>query len=89
MSEPDNQKSGGRYRNYLLSLILEFMEQQVADPDSEMRLADVAPPVGATSTEAELDDLARELHMSLCRACGMTADQIIVEWNRRSPEDLW
>ena len=32
---------------------------------------------------------AREMHEELCRKCGMTADEIVADWNKRSPEDEW
>lgn len=32
---------------------------------------------------------ARVLHEALCRKSGMTADEIVVYWNEKSPEDLW
>jgi hypothetical protein len=45
---------------------------------------------GAINAKGELDETsARNLHAELCRLSGMTADQIIEEWNRRSPEDPW
>lgn len=32
----------------------------------------------------------RNLHVELCRLVGMTADEIIEEWNRNSPpDDQW
>jgi hypothetical protein len=32
---------------------------------------------------------ARQLHEALCREKQMTADQIIADWNQRSPRDKW
>lgn len=37
-----------------------------------------------------LSDLAaRALHEEICRQMGMTADQIVEQWNALSPEDPW
>jgi len=32
---------------------------------------------------------ARDLHQEICRQKGMTADEIIKEWNKASPDDEW
>jgi hypothetical protein len=33
---------------------------------------------------------AQDLHVELCRASGITEpEEIVAEWNRRSPEALW
>lgn len=32
---------------------------------------------------------ARSLHEELCRMSGMTADQIVADWNATSPGDEW
>jgi hypothetical protein len=35
------------------------------------------------------DKAARELHQELCRRSGLTADEIVADWNSRCPEDPW
>lgn len=39
--------------------------------------------------EMPIPQFCRELHIELCRQVGMTADEIIEDWNRRSPDDPW
>lgn len=32
---------------------------------------------------------ARAIHEQLCRQRGLTTDELVAEWNRLSPDDLW
>ena len=90
MPEPDQMKQqqpGERYRNYLLRVIADAHAEKLGLPKMEPTCGDVAK--GTKEEEATLDKMARNLHGAALRKAGMTPDQIIADWNHRSPEDTW
>lgn len=81
------QQPGERYRNYMLRIIADCLCAKVGKPPTQPCIGE---DKAATKEEEQwLDNEARRLHETLCRKHGMTADEIIAEWNHRSPEDTW
>lgn len=72
----------GSYREELQDLVDKF---RAAHPGRDITWAS-----GQVDEHGLLTGVgARDLHEALCRHAGLTADQIIADWNRRSPGDTW
>ena len=76
------------YTDELLEILRNYMEATLTECGQESMRRSV-PLVEGSESNADFGKLARDLHTELYRRSGMTADEIIAEWNRRSPEDTW
>lgn len=82
------------YVDQLNELVVQYLKSAEAKGDKPVTMHEPSEPsTGQLKLKPDLSGLtpegARDLHAELCRLHGMSADEIIADWNRRSPEDPW
>lgn len=79
------------YRQKLDGIIAGYFAKSRARGDEPL-IPEGSPPnrldaIGLNQDMTLTDEGARRLHEEICREEKMTADQIIKDWNKKSPED--